>query len=302
MNCLQCGQVDNNLCKFCIFRQIAALSPFERNRLTEKIEKDIDQKRTFKEKLHLLNSVPIHINISTVIFLAFIGFIQLPNGWFSVVTNISVLIGVYCLVLLHEFGHIYAAHRCGIGVKEVRLYFIGGAAFLESNPTNPRDEFFIAFAGPLVNFVLAGFSLIGALLLTGPLAGSGADYLCVFLLIGNMMLGLFNLLPIFPMDGGRLLRATLWKVTSDVKASTKIAVRTGQLAAIVTIGLSFVYFSIWNIFLALFVLLASQAELIGLNQKLKSPSQEEQEQLFQILVEASERGPFEVVGVKSPSK
>jgi Zn-dependent protease len=155
----------------------------------------------------------------------------------------SILLLFVC-VTLHELGHSLVARRLGIRVKDITLLPIGGLAQLEALPERPLHELLITLAGPAVNFALAiglGLALlaIGGVqwllnlgylphLLEGP---RGPVSLLVYLLGANLVLGVFNLIPAFPMDGGRVLRALLAMWTSYPRA-TRIAVRVGQVMAV----------------------------------------------------------------------
>ncbi len=141
---------------------------------------------------------------------------------------------VFFCVLLHEFGHALAARRYGIRTPDITLFPFGGVARVERIPENPRQEIVIALAGPAVNVVIAGMLWL-ALLLTGPgavldptkLEGS----LVRLVLSANVMLVLFNLIPAFPMDGGRVLRALLALKFEHAQA-TRIAASVGQALAV----------------------------------------------------------------------
>jgi Zn-dependent protease len=144
----------------------------------------------------------------------------------AVLLGLAFLVGVFASVLLHELGHALAARRYGIRTRGITLLPIGGLAQLEGEPRTPKQELVIALAGPAVNFVLAaGLYVIVAItgLPTWGLLGS--------LLVANLSLGLFNLIPAFPMDGGRALRALVATRVGGPRA-TEIAVWIGKVAAI----------------------------------------------------------------------
>ena len=156
---------------------------------------------------------------------------------------VSILL-LFACVTLHELGHSLAARRLGIRVRDITLLPIGGVAQLESMPERPLHELLIALAGPATNFALAiGLGLVLALMGGwGLLFNSGRlPYLSleprspltlvVYLLGANLVLGVFNLIPAFPMDGGRVLRALLAMWTDHPKA-TRIAARLGQVMAV----------------------------------------------------------------------
>lgn len=149
-------------------------------------------------------------------------------------TGVAIVLLVFSCVLLHELGHAWAARRYGIRTPDITLLPIGGIARLERIPERPSEEIVVALAGPLVSAVLAvlfgaasGFSL-------PPLDGEIREWgeLCSKLFTINSGLLLFNLLPVFPMDGGRVLRALL-ALRFSYRRSTRIAATLGQGLAIV---------------------------------------------------------------------
>lgn len=142
--------------------------------------------------------------------------------WPRLALALPILFGC---VLLHELGHGLVAQRFGIRVLDITLWPLGGMARMSTIPEDPRIEASIAIAGPAVNFALAALAL-PFLFLAGPLAP-----LVQFFLAVNLLMGLFNLLPAFPMDGGRLLRAFLGR-RRDWVAATEIAVRVGRAFAL----------------------------------------------------------------------
>ncbi len=133
----------------------------------------------------------------------------------------------FASVLLHELTHAVVARRRGFAVKDITLYLFGGATQANVDSKGPFDEFIVSVVGPLSNFGLAVvFGAARALVLSadGALAG-----ILGYLAWANLVLGVFNLLPGLPLDGGRVLRSALWKSTGDVDRSTKIASFTGQV-------------------------------------------------------------------------
>lgn len=147
--------------------------------------------------------------------------------WQGLVFNI-VLFGT---IVLHELGHALAARHYGIGTADITLLPIGGVARLLDNPGSPREELVIALAGPAVNVVLAGL-IFTVLQLAPGLAGFGIiGALVVRWLHINVALLLFNLIPAFPMDGGRVLRSLL-ALRMGFADGTRIAARVGQVLAV----------------------------------------------------------------------
>lgn len=179
------------------------------------------------------------------------------------VDQFAFLVLLFASVTLHEFGHITAARRYGIATPTVLLTPIGGLAQIARMPANPRQELVIALAGPLVTLVLT-LLLVGGLVLAGDAAallpGTPDDVpLWTSLAWANLILLVFNLIPAFPMDGGRVLRALLAGRIGMVRG-TRIAVRVGQALAI---GLAVVgvMTNPMLALIALFIFLGAEAEL-----------------------------------------
>ena len=205
----------------------------------------------------------IRIHVTFVLLVAWYAF----NAWSTggrdaaVATAVFVLL-VFLCILLHEFGHILAARRYGIRTPEVLLSPIGGLARLERLPEEPRQELIVALAGPAVTLLIA-LGLGGWLQLTGQqqelrLLTPGSGHLVSDLFRVNVFLLVFNLIPAFPMDGGRVLRALLSRRMGPVRG-TRIAARIGQLFAFILamIGLTG---SPMLIIIAGFIYLAAEGE------------------------------------------
>jgi len=154
--------------------------------------------------------------------------------------GVLVILALFAVVVLHELGHSLAAMWYGIPVKDITLLPIGGVARLERMPEKPIQELVVALAGPAVNVVLAGmlFPIVKAMsgfqsmqsLLSVP-RESGLLGLLTFLLVANITLLVFNMIPAFPLDGGRVFRATVG-FFMNYQNATKIAVNVGRLFAI----------------------------------------------------------------------
>jgi Zn-dependent protease/CBS domain-containing protein len=180
-----------------------------------------------------------------LVFFAFLGYRDSGSAVGALVTAAVVVVLFFC-VLLHEFGHSLVAQRLGLEVPDITLLPIGGLARLKRLPDRPIDEVKIAIAGPLVNFVLAPLFLGVALLLGTDLSGVSGGLVGVDSLGGafavlallNFVLAVFNLIPAFPMDGGRVLRGLLATRLGPVRA-TDISSAVGQFfaAAFFLIGL-----------------------------------------------------------------
>jgi Zn-dependent protease len=194
------------------------------------------------------------------------------GGWEQALYSVALLCAVFICVVLHEFGHALTARQFGIGTRDITLYPIGGVAQLERMSERPLEEFLIAVAGPAVNVVLAALFLPLAYFVHGgfDLAVSDGgvmanrDFLRDLGLI-NIGLILFNLLPAFPMDGGRVLRALLAVPLGRLNA-TEIAAAIGAVFAVLFFVLAF--FGVPMLWIAsIFLFLAGQQELAYVRRK-----------------------------------
>ena len=184
-------------------------------------------------KIGRIRGIDVYIHLTFLLLLGLVGVTQWLNGG-SLETALSGVLffsGLFLCVLLHEYGHALAARRYGIATRDITLLPIGGVARLERMPDKPSQELVVALAGPLVNIVIAA-GLCAGLWLKGhwpPLAALNATSgsLVERLIVVNGFLVLFNLLPAFPMDGGRVLRAIL-ALRTDYARATRIAAFIGQ--------------------------------------------------------------------------
>ena len=154
-----------------------------------------------------------------------------PVSTWSVALVATLLL--FVSVLAHEFGHSLVARSQGIPVRGITLFILGGVAQLGREPDTPGREAWMAIAGPLVSAAIGGLTLAGAYLISGP---DQLVAVLAYLGVANLALLVFNLLPGFPMDGGRVLRALLWRITHDVVRATRWAAAVGQVFAVVFIA------------------------------------------------------------------
>ncbi len=146
-------------------------------------------------------------------------------GWGAAANWTTAIVATLLLfvsVLAHEFGHALVARSQGIPVRNITLFVLGGVAQLEREPDSPGHEAWMAIAGPLVSAAIGGVTLGAAYLLPGP---EQVVAVLAYLGVANLALLAFNLLPGFPLDGGRVLRALLWRLTHDVVRATRWAAR-----------------------------------------------------------------------------
>jgi Zn-dependent protease/predicted transcriptional regulator len=221
--------------------------------------------------------IGIYVHATFVLLLFWIALVQYrASGRVAAVAPaLLFILAVFGIVVLHELGHALAARRYGIGTRDITLLPIGGVARLERMPREPRQELVIALAGPAVNVALAAL-LFAALAATGgvpplgDLTGPSAEAagregptraLLARLLDVNLWLAGFNLIPAFPMDGGRVLRAALAMRSGNYERATAQAARVGRLFALLfgVLGL-FVVGNPFLVFIALFVWLGAASE------------------------------------------
>ena len=188
-------------------------------------------------KLGRYAGIDVFIHATFPLLLLWFGYVAwVQTGSVAGVINaLTLILLLFLCVLLHEYGHALTARRFGIGTRSITLLPIGGLALLETMPKDPRQEILVALAGPAVNLVIAAFLYLilaftsrpGALLSIDPVS------MGIFegLLAANLLLAVFNLLPAFPMNGGRVLRALLALLMDRVRA-TRIAAIVGQVLAV----------------------------------------------------------------------
>jgi Zn-dependent protease/CBS domain-containing protein len=178
--------------------------------------------------------------------------VSLATGWFPQalpglsaatywLTGFVAALLLFASVLAHELAHSLVARARGVPVKHIMLYFFGGSSNLEEEPRSPGVEFQITIAGPLTNFLLGALAWLahGLLLTSAPLVAAVFGYLAVM----NVVLIVFNLIPGFPLDGGRVLRSILWKLTGSMRTATRWSAQVGQYVAFL-----FILIGIWLAF------------------------------------------------------
>lgn len=194
--------------------------------------------------------IPVHIHWT---FLLLLGFVAVSR--FIASSSIAVALAgvvfvasVFVFVVLHEYGHALTARRFGIETRDVTLLPIGGVARLDRMPDDPKQELWVALAGPAVNLAIAGLLAIW-LFLAGP--GSFLGSLLAQMLTVNLVLVLFNMLPAFPMDGGRVLRALLAR-KYGLRRATDTAAKIGRGMALL-FGVAGLFWSPMLVMVAVFV-------------------------------------------------
>ncbi|NIP29993.1 MAG: CBS domain-containing protein [Candidatus Dadabacteria bacterium] len=215
-------------------------------------------------KVGKIRGINVYIHFTFWLIILFVGYSYWKQGNdpSSTIIGILFVMAIFLCVLLHEFGHALTAQKFGIKTRDITLLPIGGLARLEKIPENPVEELWITVAGPLVNVVIAGVLYL-ILKLTGtfePLEMITLIEGPFFqrLMIANIAIFIFNLLPAFPMDGGRMLRAILAMNMNYVQA-TQVAVNVGQIFALL-FGILGFFANPFLIIIALFVWIGATME------------------------------------------
>ncbi len=208
--------------------------------------------------IRLFKIFGIAVNIHITFFLLF--FLAIYGGW----KWLFLIIGVFFFVTIHELSHSLMAKRFGIIVREITLLPIGGIASMTKMPEKPRQEFLISIVGPLSNIVIIAVFFLPMKFLLGPdvlfheLSTRTWPLTIAYLYWINLMLAGFNLIPAFPMDGGRVLRAVLAARIGFQKA-TKIAVNLGHIFALLFVFLGIKY-NVFLIAIAVFIYFSASNE------------------------------------------
>lgn len=224
--------------------------------------------KNLKWSLYLgqIAGIKIYIHWTFIILIGwiFLSHIQQGQNWQQASIGVLFILALFACVTLHEFGHALTAKLYKIQTKSITLLPIGGLAQMETLPEKPLQELWVALAGPLVNVVIAAILYI-YLLATHSLpdlkdiAGLNDSHFLFNLFIANLVLAVFNLIPAFPMDGGRVLRAILAFRFNRAKA-TKIAATVGQALAIGFVFMSFFLSNFLLAFIGIFIFLGAGGE------------------------------------------
>lgn len=228
-------------------------------------------------KIGTFFNIGVYVHWSFALLPLFVILTNLDAGASMIGFSLGLLVALFVCVVLHEFGHALMARYFGIGTRDITLYPIGGVARLERMSEQPAEEILIAVAGPAVNIViavvLAVVAIVGVVLLPFDwIRDSIVSQFVLYLMLLNVTLVVFNMLPAFPMDGGRVFRALLSMWMPRLTA-TRIATGLGMLLALVLgIGGFVLTVSAGSpnpllLIVAVFVLLAGQAELRYLEWK-----------------------------------
>ena len=226
-----------------------------------------------------LFGIDIEIHPSWFLILAFVAYTLsegfFPDGYEDWSTGVYWAVGItsalllFLTVLIHELAHALVAKRRGLDVPRITLFIFGGVSHLGRQPSSAGEEFQIAAAGPATSLVIAIATGLGALLLRG--ANEQAEAILFYLAFVNAALAVFNILPGFPLDGGRVLRSIAWKKTGSFRRATRVASGVGEIFGYGLLAVGFFLLlggllldGLWLMFIGWFLLGAARGEAANL--------------------------------------
>lgn len=222
-------------------------------------------------KIGTFAKIDVYIHATFLLLIGWVGYSHwLENqSWLEVLSGVGFILTLFLCVILHEYGHALTARKYGIKTRDITIYPIGGVARLERMPEKPIEELWVALMGPAVNVVIAA-GLFAALFLTGNLVpltelGVASGSFLERVMVVNISLVLFNLIPAFPMDGGRVLRALL-AMRMDYVRATQIAANIGQGMAFL-FGFIGLFTNPFLLFIAFFVYIGASQEASAVQMK-----------------------------------
>ena len=215
-------------------------------------------------KIARISGIDVYLHFTFLLLILWIGlaYWQMEGTVDAVLAGVGFIVALFACVVLHELGHALAARRFGIRTRSIVLLPIGGIASIERTPEDPHQEILIALAGPAVSFGIAGIlwlvlSAAGGITAVDSLSLSESGFLQRLMLV-NLLLGAFNLLPAFPMDGGRVFRALLSLRLGPVRA-TRIAALVAQAAAVL-LALIGLRYNLFLVLIAIFIWIGAVTE------------------------------------------
>ncbi|MFW9947465.1 MAG: site-2 protease family protein [Candidatus Odinarchaeota archaeon] len=214
-------------------------------------------------KIAKIKGIDISLHLSTLLIIGLVGFYaadyyatSAPGSSIVELIIVGLINGLIILfsILIHELTHSLIAQRYGLKVSEIELYLFGGVSKIEQEPTTPESELVISLFGPISSVALGGIFLAVLFLIPFRLPLM-ATVTLFYSGITNLGLGLFNLIPAYPVDGGRVLRAILWKKRHDILSATKTAARVGTYLAYSLMAYGFISMLFFGFFSGLWLII-----------------------------------------------
>lgn len=235
-----------------------------------------------------LAGVPIYVNVSWFLVALLIAYLftpiverQVPGlGVFTYVAAFAFAVLLYGSVLIHEISHVLVAKAFGLPVRGITLQFLGGVSEIEQEPDSAWREFAVAVVGPLTSLAIGGLAVAAVFTIDGPAL---VNLLIAQLAIANLLVGVFNLLPGLPLDGGRMLRAGVWALTKRPHTATTVSAWAGRVVAVVVVAIPWLLFSgdsatpslvhiLWSVVIAVFLWVGSTQALMASRVRRKLPA------------------------------
>lgn len=232
----------------------------------------------FTRKLELFTILGFRVSLDLTWFLLAVLIVwSLASGYFPAMIEgldanaalwlgLGGALGLFLSIIFHEFAHAVVARRFDIPISGITLFIFGGVAEMEREPPSAVSEFLMAIAGPVASYILAGGFFVIAALLPEATAEAPLGAMFAYLATINLILATFNLLPAFPLDGGRVFRAGVWWFTGDLARATRMAAGTGRFLGLLLLALG--VFSVvsgnfvagmWQALIGLFIMGAAQS-------------------------------------------
>ena len=215
-------------------------------------------------KLGRFSGIDVYMHFTFILLISWVAFVNWRQGqsFAAAVAGVTFILAIFLCVVLHEFGHALSARHYGIKTRDIILLPIGGVARLERLPTNPRQELWVALAGPAVNVVIAAglfvwLTVTASLEPLATLTVTTGPFLERLMAV-NLFLVVFNMIPAFPMDGGRVLRALL-ATRFEYSQATQTAAYIGQGIAVL-FGFIGLFYNPFLLFIAFFVWIGAAQE------------------------------------------
>ena len=232
----------------------------------------------FTKKFELFSILGFRVSLDLTWFILAVLIVwSLAEGYFPAVIDgldrgtaltlgVAGALGLFFSIVFHEFSHAIVARRYDIPIKGITLFIFGGVAEMEDEPPSAKSEFLMAIAGPIASYVLAALFYLLAMAVPGP--GSEVPLVALFAYLGliNLILATFNLVPAFPLDGGRVLRAAIWGWTGNLSRATRIGAGTGRVLGALLVALGFlnavngnIIAGMWQALIGLFIIGAARS-------------------------------------------